>query len=313
VTRAAKYARLSILSNTLLIAMKLAVGLASGAVSIVSEAIHSLMDLAAAIMAAFSIRVAGKPADAEHPYGHGKVENVSGVVEALLIFAAAAIIVVEAIRKLLLRQGVGDIEPGIAVMIVSALVNYFVSRRLYKVAREEESVALEADALHLRTDVYSALGVAAGLILLETARVAFKAPWAYALDPAIAIAVALVILRAAWAMLRKAFEPLVDASLSSAELALIRERVARHPGLAAHSVRSRKAGRTKYVDFHLEVPPEMKVAQAHALCDALEAEIEDELRNTDVTIHVEPRGERPPGDSAAEPLPEEDRARRPRR
>jgi cation diffusion facilitator family transporter len=288
--RAAKYARLSILSNSLLIAMKLAVGLASGAVSIVSEAIHSFMDLAAAIMASFSIRVAGKPADQEHPYGHGKVENVSGVLEALLIFAASVIIVVEAIKKLISHEGVDNIVLGIVVMIVSGAVNLLVSRRLYKVAREEESVALEADALHLKTDVYSAFGVAAGLILLEVARAAFKAPWAFMLDPIIAIVVAVFILREAWEMLRKAFEPLVDASLSESELSLIQERVARRPGIAVHSLRSRKAGKTKYIDFHLEAPPEMSVAEAHALCDELEAEIEGQLRNTDLTIHVEPRG-----------------------
>jgi cation diffusion facilitator family transporter len=288
-TRAAKSAGLSIASNALLIAMKLAVGIASGAVSIISEAIHSLMDLAAAVMAAFSIRVAAKPADEEHPYGHGKVENVSGVVEALLIFVATVIIVVEAVKKLLSREGVAHIELGIVVMLVSSAVNFFVSRQLYKVAREEESVALEADALHLKTDVYSALGVAGGLILLEVARSAFKAPWAFIFDPIIAIVVAVVILYEAWGMLRKAFEPLVDSSLSDAELALIQDRVTRHPGFSAHSLRSRKAGKTKYIDFHLEVPPEMSVAQAHAYCDELEAEIEGELRNTDVTIHVEPR------------------------
>jgi cation diffusion facilitator family transporter len=200
--RAAKYARLSIASNTVLIAMKLAVGLMSGAVSIVSEAIHSFMDLAAAIMAAFSIRVAGKPADAEHPYGHGKVENVSGVLEALLIFAAAVIIVVEAVKKLLSHEGVDRIELGIAVMLVSGIVNLFVSRMLYKVARAEDSVALEADALHLKTDVYSAFGVAGGLILLEIARLAFNAPWAFMLDPIIAIVVAVFILKEAWEMPR---------------------------------------------------------------------------------------------------------------
>jgi cation diffusion facilitator family transporter len=288
-TRAARTAQLSVLSNTLLIAMKLAVGIASGAVSIISEAIHSLMDLAAAIMAAFSIRVAGKPADEEHPYGHGKVENVSGVLEAILIFAASVLIVVEAVKKLLSHEGVASIELGIAVMVVSGFVNLFVSRHLYKVAREEDSVALEADALHLKTDVYSAFGVAGGLVLLELARVVFKAPWAYILDPVIAIVVAVFILREAWEMLRKAFEPLVDASLSIDELALIHERVAARPGLSVHSVRSRKAGKTKYVDFHLEAPASMSVAEAHLLCDELEAEIEGRLRNSDVTIHVEPK------------------------
>jgi cation diffusion facilitator family transporter len=288
-TRAAKNARLSILSNAVLIAMKLAVGILSGAVSIISEAIHSLMDLAAAVMASFAIRVAGKPADSEHPYGHGKVENVSGVLEALLIFVAASLIVVEASKKLLSHEGVDHVGLGIAVMLASGLVNLFVSRRLYKVAREEESVALEADALHLKTDVYSALGVGAGLGLLELVRIVFKAPWAYVLDPVIAIIVAVLILREAWVMMRRAFEPLIDSSLSDDELALILDRVSRHAGMAAHNVRSRKAGKTKYIDFHLEVPPAMSVAEAHALCDELETEIEGELRNTDLTIHVEPK------------------------
>jgi cation diffusion facilitator family transporter len=288
-TRAAKTARLSVFSNTLLISMKLVVGILGGSVSIISEAIHSLMDLGAAVMASFAIRVAGKSADEEHPYGHGKVENVSGVLEAALIFVAGALIVIEASKKLVSHEGVAHVSLGIVVMFASAAVNFFVSRRLYKVAREEESVALEADALHLKTDVYSALGVGAGLGLLELARVVFKAPWAYLLDPVIAIVVAVFILREAWIMLRKAFEPLIDASLSEAELTLIQERVRRHPGLAAHSIRTRKAGKTKYVEFHLEAPPEMSVAEAHALCDRLEAEIEEELRNADVTIHVEPR------------------------
>jgi cation diffusion facilitator family transporter len=288
-SRAASTARLSIASNTVLIAMKFAVGLASGSVSVISEAIHSLMDLAAAIMAAFSIHVAGKPADREHPYGHGKVENVSGAIEAILVFAAAVIIVVEAVKKLVSGEGVGDVWLGMLVMLASGCVNFFVSRLLYKVAREEESVALEADALHLKTDVYSALGVGAGLGLLELFRVVFKAPWAYVLDPLIAIVVALLILREAWEMLSKAFAPLVDSSLAEDELALVRERVARIPGLAAHSIRTRRSGKEKYIDFHLELPPSMSVAEAHALCDRLEAEIEAELTNADVTIHVEPR------------------------
>ena len=213
-TRAAKTARLSIVSNSLLIAMKLVVGIMSGSVSVISEAIHSLMDLVAAILAAFSIRVASKPADEEHPYGHGKAENVSGVLEAVLIFVAAFLIVVEASKKLVSGEGVSNIGLGVVVMLVSGVVNIVVSRILYKVAREEESVALEADALHLKTDVYSALGVGAGLGLLVLVRDVFNAPWAFMLDPIIAIVVALFILGEAWQMLRKAFAPLIDASLS---------------------------------------------------------------------------------------------------
>ncbi|MDA8425289.1 MAG: cation diffusion facilitator family transporter [Treponema sp.] len=286
--RAAATARLSILSNAALIVLKLAVGFASGSVSIISEAIHSLMDLAAAFMAFLSIRVAQRPADAEHPYGHEKLENVSGVLEAALIFAASALIIVEAVRKLIHPAPIESLELGVAVMAAAGAVNIFVSRRLYKVAREEESVALEADALHLRTDVYSSFGVALGLLVIVVLKRAFGFAWAYYLDPAIAIAIALFILREAWLMLGKAFGPLIDASLSSDELEIVRRSVARYPDIAMHEVRTRRAGGKRYIDFHLTVPEAMSVLDAHELCDEIERGLEKTLRNTSVLIHTEP-------------------------
>ncbi|HUX41887.1 MAG TPA: cation diffusion facilitator family transporter [Rectinemataceae bacterium] len=285
--RAARNARLSILSNSLLIAMKLAVGIMSGAVSIISEAIHSLMDLAAAIMAFFSIRIAQAPADEDHPYGHEKVENVSGVLEAALIILAAGLIIWESVKKLISHEQVHHLELGVGVMLVSGLVNILVSRRLYRVAREESSVALEADALHLKTDVYSSLGVAAGLFVIVILERFFAAKWAYYLDPVVAMAIAVVILKEAWNMLVKAFGPLVDASISSEELALIEETV-RAAGVGMHSVRTRRAGGKKHIDFHLSLPPEMSVLDSHNLCDSIEDEIEARLTNTSVLIHVEP-------------------------
>jgi len=288
--RAAKTARLSIVSNSLLIVMKLAVGIASGAVSIISEAIHSLMDLVAAVMAFFSIRVASRPADERHPYGHEKVENVSGVIEALLIFVAAALIIVESVKKLVSGEGVESLELGVAVMLASGIVNLLVSRHLYKVAREEDSVALEADALHLKTDVYSSLGVAGGLLAIVVLKRVFGLAWAVYLDPVVAMAIAVFILFEAWGMLRKAFGPLLDASVSPEELEAIRRVVAKagHAGVEAHDVRARRAGGTKHVDFHLTVPAGMSVAEAHALCDELERGIEEALTRTRVLIHVEP-------------------------
>ena len=286
--RAAKTARLSIVSNSLLIVMKLAVGIASGAVSIISEAIHSLMDLVAAVMAFFSIRVASRPADERHPYGHEKVENVSGVIEALLIFVAAALIIVESVKKLVSGEGVESLELGVAVMLASGIVNLLVSRHLYKVAREEDSVALEADALHLKTDVYSSLGVAGGLLAIVILKRAFGLAWAVYLDPVVAMAIAAFILFEAWGMLRKAFGPLLDASVSPGELEAIRRVVAGHASVEAHDVRARRAGGTKHVDFHLTVPAGMSVAESHALCDGLEREIEEALSRTKVLIHVEP-------------------------
>ena len=162
-----KTARLSIASNTFLIILKLTVGIISGSVSIISEAIHSSMDLLAAVIAFFAVRVSDNPPDSKHPYGHGKVENISGVTEALLIFIAAALIITEAIKKLSGEPfELEFIWIGALVMLISAIVNSLVSHRLYKVAHETKSLALEADALHLKTDVYTSLGVAAGLGLI---------------------------------------------------------------------------------------------------------------------------------------------------
>ena len=144
-----KTARLSVMSNTLLIILKLTVGLITNSVSILSEAIHSSLDLVAAIIAFFAVKVSGNPADERHPFGHGKVENVSGVIEAMLIFAASAWIITEAVKKFIHPEEPGVLGLGILVMAISAVVNSFVSRRLYKVARETDSVALEADALQI--------------------------------------------------------------------------------------------------------------------------------------------------------------------
>jgi cation diffusion facilitator family transporter len=288
--RAARNACLSILSNSILIVLKLVVGFVSGSVSIISEAIHSLMDLAAAIMAFFSIRIAQRPADPEHPYGHEKVENVSGVVEAVLIFVAAALIIFEAVKKLISREPIQHLELGVAVMLVSGIVNIVVSRRLYKVAGEEHSIALEADALHLKTDVYSSLGVATGLLIIVLLERVFGFKWAYYLDPVVAIAIAALILRESWSMLRKAFGPLLDTSISPEELAAIEQSVARHPNMKAHSVRTRRAGGKKHIDFHLSVPESMSVKESHGLCDLIENDLEKMLTNTSVLIHIEPAG-----------------------
>ncbi len=154
--------------------MKLTVGLLSNSVSILSEAIHSSLDLVAAIIAYFAVRVSGTPADERHPYGHGKTENVSGVIEAILIFIASTWIIIEAVRKLIHPEKPGVLGLGIIVMGISAVINTLVSRRLYKVAHMTDSVALEADALHLKTDVITSAGVAAGACFDVDNRMAYS-------------------------------------------------------------------------------------------------------------------------------------------
>ncbi len=275
-------ASLSIASNTLLIIIKLIAGLVSGSVSIISEAIHSFMDLLAAVIAFLSVRISDRPADSRHPYGHGKFENISGVAEAILIFVAAFWIIFEAIKKLIHPEPIDSIGIGVAVMGISAIVNLFVSRKLYKVSKETDSIALEADALHLKTDIYTSLGVAAGLGLIWITGY-------YFLDPIVAILVALLILKESFILFRKAYGPLLDTALPEMEVEEIRKIVDTHctGKIDFHNLRTRKAGAYKYVDFHLNVPHDMTVKESHDFCDVIEQDIKGSFKQVEVTIHVE--------------------------
>ena len=275
-------ARLSVVSNTTLIVVKVIAGLLSGSVSIISEAIHSLMDLLASVVAFFSVRISDTPADKNHPYGHGKFENISGVVEALLIFVAAFWIIYEAVKKIVHPEPVESIGIGLVVMIVAAVVNTIVSRKLYRVARETGSVALEADALHLKTDVYTSAGVAAGLFLLWITDF-------HLIDPIIAIFVALLILRESFELFNRAYSPLLDSALPAKEVEQIAAIIRSHctDRMSFHNLRSRKAGNFRYIDFHLNLDPSLTVGAAHAICDQIEEDIKQVIPQTEVTIHVE--------------------------
>jgi cation diffusion facilitator family transporter len=277
-----RIASLSIASNTLLIILKVIAGIVSGSVSVISEAIHSGLDLLAAIIAYFSVKISDLPPDERHPYGHGKFENVSGVIEALLIFIAAIWITFEAVEKIIHRKDVETVGIGIIVMLIAALVNIFVSRKLYKVAKETDSVALEADALHLKTDVYTSVGVALGLSLI------WITGWQL-LDPIFALLVVLIIMKESFNLLRKAFLPLLDVNLPVKDLDKLRTIIDKHchKGIKYHDLRTRKAGNYKFIDFHLEVPEDISVKAAHEICDNIEDSILLEFKNTEVNIHVE--------------------------
>jgi cation diffusion facilitator family transporter len=281
-------ARLSIWSNTFLIIINTLVGLISGSVSILSEAVHTLIDLAAAVMAYYSVRISEKPADERHPFGHGKFENISGVIEALLIFVASGWIIYHAIMRLVTGEQLlteTGLTLGFIVMMVSALVNLFVSRRLYRVARETDSIALKADALHLSTHVYTSVGVGISLAAI------YFTGWHF-LDPIAAIVVASYILKEAIEILIEAFRPLADTALPSNEVMTIDNTIRQNLGKAVdyHMLRTRKMGSYREVDFHLEVPGEMSVSDSHDLCDEIEQKLHHVLPNLKVTIHVEPEG-----------------------
>jgi cation diffusion facilitator family transporter len=211
------------------------------------------------------------------------VENIAGTVEAILIFMAAAFIISESIEKL--RYGGEILEPGwgIVVMGGSAGLNFLVSSYLLKVGKEQESVALEADGIHLRTDVYTSLGVMAGLGLIQ-----LSGHWI--LDPIIAILVALLIIKAAFNLLQKAFLPLLDTAADEDTIDTVTEVLEDLKGqfIEYHDLRSRKAGRDLHIDMHLVVQPEMSIEEAHDLCDTIELRIQQKLNYSHVLIHVEP-------------------------
>lgn len=284
-------ARLSVASNLVLMLAKIVVGLAIHSVSVLAEAVHSGIDLLAAVIAYFSVAHSSRPADEKHPFGHGKIENVSGTLEAILIFIAAGWIMYESIDKLRSGHVVQAIGPGLVVMAASALVNTAVSRHLRRVARETDSVALEADALHLSTDVFTSVGVLAGLALIRFTGI-------QAFDPIVAIGVALLIVKAAYDLTKSSFLPLLDISLPEEEQRIIWEILNRYRDrfVEAHKLRTRKAGAERHIDIHLVVPRVISVGEAHTLCDEIEAAIEERLRNTRVLIHVEPCDHREDGE-----------------
>ena len=285
--RAAKtgVARLSVFSNTFLVLTKLVIGFATGSVSILAEGIHSGMDLAAALIAFVAVRVSDQPPDERHAYGHGKYENISGTAEALLIIAAAVYIGYEAVMKFIHGGELSRIDVGMGIMLISAVLNWLVSARLFRVARETDSVALEADGQHLRLDVYTSLGVLVGLFIVYLTDLVI-------IDRLLALAVALWI---GWVGIRisgKALGPLLDTQLPLDEVERIVEIIDAEGRVRGHhKLRTRKSGAHRHVDVHLQVPNEMSIIEAHALAEEIEDRIRAEFRNTTVITHVEPEDE----------------------
>jgi cation diffusion facilitator family transporter len=274
----------SIVANGVLIAFKLVVGTISGSIGIISEAVHSTTDLVAAVIALVSVREASRPADRRHRYGHEKVENLSGVIEGGIIFAAAVAIVVEAVRHLISGETIDHIPLAIAVMVVSAAVNVGLTVYLFRAARRTGSPALQADAANHLTDVYTSLGVAGGLVLVDVTGLTY-------FDPILAIAVAALIMWTAWKIVSSSTRVLLDEALPDDELDIVRATVAEHRGeliIGYHKLRARHAGAKHLIDLHITVPGDMTIAAAHQIAEHIETDIGARLPNTEVLVHLEP-------------------------
>jgi len=277
-------AALSIASNSVLIALKLAAGAITGSIAIITEAIHSMIDLVASVIAFISVRKADEPADEEHLYGHEKVENLAANFEGVLILVGAAVIVYEATHRLAVGSSVETLGVGIAVMGFSVLANLVVSGVLYRQARVHESPALEGDAAHLRTDAMTSAGVLVGLGLVEiTGVVAF--------DSITALLVAAAIVSAGINIIRRSSGVLVDEALPDPEMDRIEQAIAsaRTPEVAGyHKLRARRAGRRRHIDFHVQYRSGTSLERAHELAHQMRDSIEAEISQAEVLIHVEP-------------------------
>lgn len=282
-----KVAFLSVLSNTTVVILKLVVGILTGSIAVISEAIHSSLDLAASVITFFSVRISNRSADRNHPYGHGKIENISGTIETLLIFVAGIWIIYECVHKLLRPAEIEMPYLGIAVMFIGAGINLVVARKVGKTADELHSVAMKSNALHLLTDVYTSLGVGVSLLLVTLTGWTI---W----DPIIGILLAVYIMKEAFTLMKESFPPLIDARLSEEEEQQLQQLILLHKDkyIEYHDFRTRRSGPVEYVDFHLVVPSGMDIATAHHLCDEIEHTIQASFERAEVMIHIEPEHER---------------------
>lgn len=266
-----------------LIAIKLVVSWLTGSISILAQAADSLLDLFAGIITFSAIHMASKPADEEHPYGHGKVEDIAGVVQGILIATAGGLIIYSSVSRIIEGTSVELAAAGIGVMAVSIVVSIFLSRHLLKVSRATASVALEANARNIAADVYSALAVLIGLVVVQFTGISI-------IDPIIAIGVAIYILKIGYDTIHKPLSGLVDTKLSPFQEETIKSCLMEHNQqvVGFHELRTRRAGSQYYIDLHLVMYREVSVEQAHDVCDRIEDEIQRELPESSVTIHIEP-------------------------
>lgn len=277
-------AMLSIASNTVLMLAKLVVGLVTGSVAVLSDAANSGGDLVASGIAYAGVRAAARPADDNHPYGHEKTENLAALMEGVLVFAAGAVVAVEATRRLI--DGAAPLvglDLAVGVMVISALVNLAVSRRLRRVFRRTGSPAIEGEAAHLASDVWTSAGAATGLILVAVTG------WT-PIDALVGIAISLYVIGVGARLTWRAVQVLLDSSLPPEELAAIEDVLA---GFAAdeqvsfHALRGRRAGSKRHVDLHMVVPPDTTVRHGHLLSGRVKGAVREALPNAEVLIHLE--------------------------
>lgn len=276
-------ATLSICGAFCLAVLKLVIALMSGSMAVMASAIDSLLDILMSGVNFMAIRHAEQPPDECHPYGHGKFETLATLFQAAIISTSGGWIIYESVTRLAANKQLDNLDQGVGVLAFSAIVSWFIARHLSNVAKKTDSSALAADSLHFRMDIYTNLGLMAGLLMIRW----FGIYW---LDSALSILVASYILHEALQLIKRSMTEILDQELPGEIQLQIHELINSHDGPLAgyHGLRTRRAGSMKIMDFHLEVCKDMTVADAHSLADSLEKKIEREIPGANVIIHIEP-------------------------
>jgi cation diffusion facilitator family transporter len=280
----------SVLAAVGLTTFKIIVGVLTGSLGILAEAAHSGLDLVAAVMTWFAVRVADKPADPEHPFGHGKAENVSALFETLLLLVTSAWIIYEAVHRLMAPEVHVEVTAwSFLVMITSIVIDVNRSKMLMKAAKEHNSQALEADALHFSTDIWSSAVVVVGLIGVKAASFFPTLTWLEKADAVAALMVALIVIFVSGELGVRSIQALIDAAPKNGEYQKILTAAKAVPGvLDVHAVRVRPSGAIWFVDMHILVDGRKSVKKTHAMTETIEKAVQEILPKSDVTVHVEP-------------------------
>lgn len=281
-----KYIYYSIAASIVTMVLKTMAWYMTDSVGLLSDALETLVNLSAGLFALASLNLALKPADKSHTYGHGKAEYFSSGAEGMLILIAAVGIVYASIERFIHPEVPSNLGTGLFIALLSSAVNFITAKIMLKGAKVHDSITLEADARHLLTDVWTSMGLVAGLGIML-----FTPPSWSVIDPVIAMIMAGNIVFTGFSLIKKSYSGLMDNTLPQEELLVIDRSIRKHAGLDTlyHGLRTRKAGSNRFVDFHLLLPGESTIANSHSICSKIESSIKDELNNCQVTIHVEPK------------------------
>jgi cation diffusion facilitator family transporter len=277
-----RFAWLSALAAVVTLGLKLAAWAITGSVGMLSDALETLVNLAGAVLAIVMLQVAARPEDQDHPHGHGKAEYFSGGVEGTLILFSALGISIAAVQRLISPRPLEQVPLGLTVAAIAAVINFIVANVLVRAGRRHGSLTLEAGGQHLYSDVWTSLGVFAGVGIVQGTGLRW-------LDPLVALAVSANILRTGWNIVRRAVTGLMDASLGSDDLAALERALAPHvvAPVQVHALRSRQSGTRKFVSMHVLVPGDWSVHRGHQLLEQIEADIRAAIPNVSVLTHLE--------------------------